>query len=161
MKKQRKRAPQKKTANAPKTSHVPSPDRRALLRNGLLIGGAVVVGGLFTASTVMATMAEHDLTRVGQGVPTVVQVHDPQCTSCQELQRETRAALKAFDDADLQYAIANLASETGAAIASTYGAPHVSLLLFDGTGELRGTLSGVRGREELEGAFNRLVALRN
>lgn len=158
MKKQRKRQPQKKNSQ-PQTASVPKTDRRALLRNGLLIAGVVGVGGFLTANTVMATIAEHDLTRVGQGVPVVVQVHDPQCSTCQELQRETRAALKNFDDADLQYAVANITSAAGAEFATMYGAPHVTLLLFDGAGDLRGTLNGVRPRDELQNAFERLVAL--
>jgi hypothetical protein len=88
-----------------------------------------------------------------------VQVHDPQCTSCQELQRETRAALKTFDDDELDYVVANIKSTEGAAFANSYGAPHITLLLFDGEGELRSTLNGIRPRDELEGAFARLVAL--
>ncbi len=159
MKKQRKRPAQKK-AQAPQPSQtaIKKTDRRDLLRNGVLIGGIVAVGGFFTANTVMATITEHDLTRVGQGVPMVVQVHDPQCPSCQDLQREARAAMEAFDDTTLQYAVANITSELGATFANRYGAPHITLLLFDGAGELRGTLNGVRGRDELETAFTRLVA---
>ncbi|MEL6840180.1 MAG: hypothetical protein AAFP85_12875 [Pseudomonadota bacterium] len=160
MKKQRKRQQTKKKSHQ-RAALTPArkTDRRAMLRNSLFLAGVVGVGGLLTANTVMATMAEHDLTRVGQGVPTIVQVHDPQCTSCQELQRETRAALKAFDEADLQYAVANITSAAGADFANMYGAPHVTLLLFDGAGELRGTLNGVRARNELQTAFERLVAL--
>ena len=162
MKKQRKRPQQKKTAQPqPAPAKKPQTDRRAMLRNGLLLAGLVGAGGFFTASTVMATISEHDLSRVGQGIPTIVQVHDPQCTQCQELQREVRAALKAFEPAELSYAVANLASDTGTAFASQYGAPHVTLLLFDGEGALRGTLNGVRGRDELEATFGRLVAEQN
>lgn len=158
MKKQRKRQPQKKKTQ-PTATQAPKTDRRALLRNGLLIAGIVGIGGVVTASTVMATIAEHDLTRVGQGVPMIVQVHDPQCPSCLDLQRETRAALKVFDDAELQYAVANLSSATGAEFANMYGAARITLLLFDAAGDLRGTLTGVRPRAELENAFTRLVAL--
>ena len=122
MKKQRKRQPQKKKTQAA-AAQTPKTDRRALLRNGLLIAGFVGVGGIVTASTVMATIAEHDLTRVGQGVPMIVQVHDPQCPSCLDLQRETRAALKAFDDAELQYAVANLSSAAGAEFATYMARP--------------------------------------
>ena len=162
MKKQRKRPAQKKKGAAQTTVQAaPTTQRRTFLRNALLIAAVVGVGGVLTANTGMATMAEHDLTRVGQGVPVVVQVHDPQCTTCQALQRETRAALKAFDDAQLQYAVANITSETGAAFANRYGAPHVTLLLFDGAGDLRGTLNGVRPSDELQTAFERLVATAN
>lgn len=161
MKKQRKRPHQKKSAQATSNNAaVQTTNRRALLRNGLIIVGGLGIGGFFATNMVMATICENDVTRVGQGVPTIVQIHDPQCTSCQELQRETRAALKAFDDTDLEYVVANIKSDSGAAFANSYGASHVTLLLFDGDGELRGTLNGVRPRAELEGAFRRLVALR-
>lgn len=158
MKKQRKRQPQKKQ-NAAATAPAEGPNRRALLRNGLIIAGGVGIGGFFATSMVMATIAEHDLTRVGQGTPVIVQVHDPQCPSCQDLQRETRAALKSFEDTDLQYAVANIKSETGAAFANAHGAPHITLLLFDGAGNLQGRLNGVRPLAELETAFADLVAL--
>ncbi|MDX8347998.1 hypothetical protein SLH49_08370 [Cognatiyoonia sp. IB215446] len=159
MKKQRKR-PQRK---AKQTQHAqaekkPATNRWALLRNGILLAALVGVGGAFAANTVMATMAEHDLARVGQGVPMVVQVHDRQCTSCQQLQRETRAALKAFAEDELQYAVADIASTSGAAFANQYGAPHVTLLFFDGAGGYQGQLRGVRPRDELQTAFARLVA---
>jgi hypothetical protein len=158
MKKQRKRQPQKKT-NPSAALPAQKMDRRALLRNGLLIMGGIGIGGVFATNMVMAGMAETDLSRVGQGTPTIVQVHDPNCSSCQELQRETRAALKAFDDTDLQYLVANIKSEDGSAFANSYGAPHITLLLFDAEGQLRSTLNGVRPRAELQTAFGRLVAL--
>ncbi|MEJ6402741.1 TlpA family protein disulfide reductase [Yoonia sp. 2307UL14-13] len=155
MKKQRRQQPKrKKQAPAPK----PTAHRRGVLRNAALIGGLVAIGGFFTVSTVMATIAEHDLSVIGQGVPVVVQVHDPQCGACIDLQRETRAALKAFDDRDLQYRVANVKAEDGAAFANGYGAPYTTLLLFDAEGQLRGNLHGVRPRAELEGAFAQLVA---
>lgn len=158
MKKQRKRPAQKKQSTAA-PAPAPSPNRRALLRNGLIIAGGLGIGGFFATNMVMATIAEHDLTRVGQGIPMIVQVHDPQCPSCQELQREARAAMKAFDETDLQYAVANITSDTGAAFANAHGAPHITLLLFDGAGNLRNRLNGIRPRAELEAAFAALVAI--
>ena len=123
------------------------------------IGAAVVGGGgYWFATDVQATMREHDLTRLGQGVPTVVQIHDPSCALCTELQRNTRRALKAFDDGRLQYVVANINTPEGAGLAGRYGVSHVTLLLFDGQGEMQEALHGVRQRDELEGAFSAHLA---
>jgi hypothetical protein len=158
MKKQSKRQPHKKTTAAPASVPAAKTDRRSLLRNGAIVALGLGGGGFFAVNMVMATISEQDLTRVGQGIPTIVQVHDPQCPSCQELQRETRAALKSFDDSALTYLVANIKSTDGLVFANTYGAAHITLLLFDASGQLRGTLAGVRPRDELQQAFARLVA---
>jgi hypothetical protein len=47
------------------------------------IGLAVLGGaGFGVAHMVRGTAHAHDLTRVANGKPTVVQIHDPQCTLC-------------------------------------------------------------------------------
>ncbi|MEM1066658.1 MAG: hypothetical protein AAGJ74_14250, partial [Pseudomonadota bacterium] len=78
----------------------PSESRRntlKLLRNGgiaaLVLGGA----GVVSVNAVRATIAEQDLTRIGNGTPAIVQIHDPTCAMCTELQRETRKALRGFE----------------------------------------------------------------
>ncbi|WP_341368671.1 hypothetical protein [Yoonia sp. BS5-3] len=161
MKKQRKRHQPKKKPHAAQAEAGPAkaPNRRALLRNGLIGAAVLGVAGFLTASTVMATISEHDLSRVGQGVPMVVQVHDPQCPSCRDLQRETRTALEAFDESELQYVIASLTSTTGAAFAAQYAAPRITLLLFDGAGNLQETINGVHPYTDLQLRFSQLVAL--
>ena len=100
--------------------------------------------------SVRAMQAEHDLSRVGQGKPVVVQVHDPQCPTCTALQRETRKAMKQFGECDLVYLVADISQQDGAGFANRYGVPHVTLLLFDGKGELRQTLQGMRYQDELK-----------
>lgn len=156
MKKQRKRKP-----NRAKQKQQPTPakpvDRRAVLRNGLIGAAVIGAGGLVTTRIVMAAVAEQDLSRVGQGKPAIVQVHDPSCSSCQQLQRETKAALDRLNSDDLIYLVANLTGHEGATFANRYGAPHVTLLLFDGAGALRGTLNGVRSRDELQAVFTQLL----
>ena len=53
-------------------------------------------GGWYLVDEVMATISEQDLTKIGNGIPSVVQIHDPQCSRCIALQNETRKAMKAF-----------------------------------------------------------------
>ncbi len=120
-----------------------------LARNGAI--AAVVVGsaGFFMTRSVRAMQAEHDLTRIGKGKPVVVQVHDPQCSICTALQRETRKAMKQFEDEDFIYLVADISQQDGAGFANRYGVPHVTLLLFDGEGVLQQTLQGMRYQDEL------------
>ncbi len=74
------------------------------------VAGAAVVGGggFWFVSDVQATMREHDLTRLGQGVPTIVQIHDPGCPRCTAHQRVARAAVSAFDETELVFLVANI-----------------------------------------------------
>jgi len=119
-----KSSKRKKKPKTPVARLPVSKSRRALI----LLGGASVVAGigLFSVNAVQATVAEHDLTRVGTGTPTIVQIHDPQCSLCTALQRETRRALRDLPEGALTYLIANIRNEDGAAFANRHGQPHVT-----------------------------------
>ncbi|MEP3525848.1 MAG: hypothetical protein ABJ081_12040 [Hyphomicrobiales bacterium] len=119
----------------------------------LLLGGA----GAYMYRSVLASRLEQDLTELGNGTPMVVQIHDPGCSLCTALQKEVRQALKAVDDSALNYRVANIRTQEGRRFASRYGVPHVTLLLFDGRGNLKQTLRGPRQNEELEITFNVLI----
>ncbi|MEO1283620.1 MAG: hypothetical protein AAFV92_01940, partial [Pseudomonadota bacterium] len=120
MKKKRSK-PQKKAkpaARTPQSNTPEKPDRRAFLsRTGQIVIGVAVVGGgsVFAVSAVRATAREQDISRIGQGVPTVVQIHDPGCSLCAALQKETRKALKGFEPAELDYVVANIQTDEGGA----------------------------------------------
>ena len=132
-------------------------ERRSFLSMaGTVAGGIVLVGGVgfWGARTVQAAMVERDLSQVGQGVPTIVQVHDTQCQTCIALQREVRAALKGVDNSALHYRVADLNSDDGLFFASRYGAGHSTLLFFDGTGNMTQRLVGPSDRDTLARAFN-------
>ncbi|MDJ0828081.1 MAG: hypothetical protein QNJ16_21575 [Rhodobacter sp.] len=140
----------------PAASEPQTMDRRRVLslaRNGGIAAAVLGGTGLFGVRSVMATVAEHDLTRVGQGKPAIVQVHDPQCPTCTALQRETRRALDSFEECDLVYLVANIRTVDGSSFANTHRAPHVTLLLFDAHGTLRQSLNGMRYRQELREVF--------
>jgi len=155
----------RKTRNKTRSPQKAAPPASAMSRRALLGrigGGAVGVvalggAGVWGISHVQAINAEHDLGRLGQGVPVVVQVHDPQCPVCNALQDETRAALRDFDGQEVLYLIANIRTPEGTAFAARHGVPHVTLLLFDGAGGLRDTLRGPHEADALRPAFARLV----
>lgn len=127
------------------------------LRN-YAIGFAIVgsAGGVW-AYSIQGSLHEQDLTRIGQGVPSIVQVHNPQCSLCRSLQRETRAALEEFGDDELTYLVADINTAGGRDIADKYSVPHVTLLLFDGAGELQHIVRGVQQKETLVAEFQDLL----
>ncbi|MEM8791458.1 MAG: hypothetical protein AAGE80_07560 [Pseudomonadota bacterium] len=159
MKKQKRKSSQKKQ-NAAANANAPKVGRRDVLKLARNIGiGALVLGGIgyYSVTTVMATHAELDLERIGQGTPTVVQIHDPQCRLCQQLQSEARDALAGFESDELIYLVANIRTGPGRRLASIHGVGNVTLLLFDGQGRLRDTIEGVTPSATLEERFTRLL----
>ena len=131
--------------------------------SALMIGiGAFIVGGAgYTVSGVYAEIVEQDLTKLGNGIPTIVQIHDPQCPRCRALQHQARDALAVLDDAELQYLVANIRTPEGRRFADGHGVGHVTLMLFDGAGKPRGTLVGERPSHVLVQEFRRLLRLKS
>jgi len=124
-----------------------APTRRdffAKTRNGVIAAAAVVVGvtGWYLVDEIRATIQEGYLTRIGNGIPTIVQIHDPQCPKCVALQQETRDALSNFEDGKLQYLVANIRTVEGKMLDTSHGVGHVTLLLLDGQGRKLNTLVG-------------------
>ena len=143
MKKQRKKHPQKRGTHCPDPTvsggEVRDENRRKFLRlaRNAAIALPVLAGAtVFSVQSVQATICEADLAKIGKGRPAVVQVHDPNCALCQQLQRQTRKALKSFDDEAVRFLVADINTAQGSAFAARYGVPHVTLLLFDGAGEM-------------------------
>ena len=115
MKRQKNRKQQTRkpaaTAQAAPSTAPERPSRRDFLRrarNGALVGAGVLGGGWYLVEDVNAHRREHDLARIGNGIPTVVQIHDPECPRCRALQKETRRALEGFEPGEIQYLVANI-----------------------------------------------------
>jgi hypothetical protein len=105
-------------------------------RNAAIALPVVGIAGFFGVRSVQATIREGDLSRVGLGSASIVQIHDPSCGLCATLQKQTRRALKAFDEDRYEFLVADVKTGDGALFAATYNAPITTLLLFDGAGEL-------------------------
>ena len=134
--------------------------RRRLLQNIAFyaIGaGLLGSGGWYIISDVQAGIAERDLSLLGNGIPTVVQIHDPQCPRCRALQRETRDAISEFEDGTIQYLVADIRQSKGQSFAAKHGVGHITLLLFDGGGRRIGVLAGERKSDGLVEEFRRLI----
>lgn len=157
----KKRKARARPARKPADQVATSEGRRntlKLLRNGGIAALALGGAGVFSVNAVRATIAEQDLTRIGNGTPAIVQIHDPTCALCTELQRETRKALRGFERGTVNYLVANIHSEEGGAFARAHGVGHVTLLLLDGQGAVQSVLEGVRRQDELESHFAALLS---
>lgn len=167
MKKRKNKTTRKKEGAGPRVRSVgrTSPrrvarSRRSFLRNiavCAVVAGLVSGGGWYVSRGVQAGIAEQDLSLLGNGVPTVVQVHDPQCPRCRALKRETREAISRFEDGTIQYLVANIRQRQGRRFAAKHHVGHITLLLFDGNGRRRGVLAGERKRDVLVNEFRKLI----
>lgn len=146
----------------PPQAHTPSASRRDTLK-GLMwwgAGGAALLGGgAVFAMDFRKKLAEHDLSVIGQGVPVILQIHDPQCSLCAALQKQTRSALRAFDDHDVLFRVANVRTTEGAARQQAEGLPHVTLVLYDGEGHRVHVVEGVTQADVLVETFKRHLGL--
>lgn len=161
MKKQRKSVSAKKKTAPAGQMQTAQPSRRQMLlylRNGAIGVAALSVGGWGAAHAYQTHTERHDLSVIGNGIATVVQIHDPQCPTCRALQKETLRAARSFDDDVLQVRVANIRTAEGRAMADRYGVPHVTLLLFDGAGEMQDILSGPNNRQFLRAQFSAHIA---
>lgn len=153
----------KKASQQNKTPDLTDSNKRktlSTLRNSAI--GLVVAGGVgaYLYQAYLADIEERNLTKIGRGTPTIVQIHDPNCTLCAALQKATRSALSNFDEGVLDYRVANVKTQDGSQFAARYNAQHVTLLLFDKRGRLQNTLQGVRQEEELVMLFTALAESR-
>lgn len=130
----------------------------AMIRVGVI--AVVLLTGLAVGLSAYNQRLEraYDLSVVGQGVPVVVQVHDPECPFCVELRRNVESVSSEFAPEELLFRYAELPTPEGAAFARRYEAHRVTLLLFDARGELRAHQTGVQEASLLRQTFRRLAA---
>ena len=165
MKKQSRSAKpgKKRQTGSPVTPKVPdkAKSRREFLSSVYNFGLIAAVGGgagWYMIDEVCATTLENDLTRIGNGIPAVVQIHDPECPRCRALQKEARDAMSSFSDSELQFLVANIRMEKGRQLAHKHRVGHVTLLLFDGEGKRRAILAGPNTSDYLEDVFRSHLA---
>jgi hypothetical protein len=125
-----------------------------VLRGTLLAAVVLALGGGMIYAAQQRAAREYDLTVIGSGVPAVVQVHDVTCPFCNDLRANVRAIEGEFDADELHLKIADIATEEGLRFAARHTEQRrVTLLYFDGAGQLTDVQSGVRTPEELRDAF--------
>lgn len=160
MKRQKKKPrPAKRNKPATPAAEAPAvenPGRRRFMdfaKGWGLVAVLAAGGGWYLIDEVTATIAEQDLSKIGNGIPTVVQIHDPGCSRCAELQRQARKAMKGFGDGELQFLVANIHSKDGRALATQHGVGHITLLFLDGAGKRKDTLQGNYESDYLKNMF--------
>ncbi len=161
-KKRQKQSQATEEKQAPQSNYQKSMSRRSVLQNALLYtaGGAVVLGGAgWFVTRLQMQRQESRLQDIGTGTATVLQIHDPQCQLCLQLQRETRKAVNNFLKEDVQFRVANIRTEEGSAAAARYGVPHITLVLLDQAGAVAHVVRGVTPADELTEIFKRRLKL--
>ena len=163
MKRQKKKGKPTTKAKAPRApvveDHLSAKDgvdrRRFLIsaRNWGVAAFAVGGTGWFVADGFAKTAQELDLSTLGNGIPAVVQIHDPECPKCLALQREARDAVCEIGEHQLQYKVANIRQPSGRKLANEHGVSHVTLLLMDGKGNRTMILRGENTSENLAYVF--------
>ncbi len=134
--------------------------RAAVRRRNRLTGIAIVT--VLLAAGVVATIAavegseeeRHDLTAVGQGVPAIVQVHDTTCPVCTQLRANIERIEDEFSDEELVIRIADVDTDEGLRFVGQYTSQRrVTLLFFDGDGELTDVQTGLQPVSQLRDTF--------
>ena len=161
MPKNKKRKRTKASAAAATPQAQPITRRDWMRRVGYLGLGAAIVGagGILFSRDVKKTMAEQDLSVIGQGTPVILQIHDQTCSLCAALQRQTRKALRSFDEDAVIYRVANIATKEGRAIQIREGLPHVTLVLYNGAGQRVHHINGVTQASDLIEQFETYLGL--
>ncbi|WP_415906815.1 thioredoxin domain-containing protein [Neptuniibacter sp. QD72_48] len=127
---------------------------KRVIRRGLFV--STIFGILAIAITVFSQQKqlEYDLSVIGNGKPTVVQIHDPNCSLCRQLKNNVHSVLPDFAST-VQFKTANIASKKGREFALQHNVPHVSLLFFSRSGKRvhfeQGVASPERIRDLLQG----------
>jgi len=102
---------------------------------------------------------EHDLSVVGNGTPTVVQVHDQGCRLCQRLKSNLGDVKGDFKD-KIQFKTADINKKSGRDFARKYNVPHVTLLFFNKEGTRVNSTQGVISSAEIKTNLENLVSRR-
>ena len=98
---------------------------------------------------------EYDLSVVGNGKPTVVQIHDPGCRLCNRLKSNLGEVKGEFKD-KIQFKTANILKPKGRVFASKHNVPHVTLLFFDKKGQRVNTMEGVSSSDDIKSSLQSL-----
>jgi thioredoxin-like negative regulator of GroEL len=102
---------------------------------------------------------QYDLSVIGNGTPTVVQIHDHNCQLCRQLKSNLDNVKKDYAE-DIQFKTANILAKKGASFAQQYQVAHVTLLFFNKQGQRVDTLQGVSSKEDIRTALERLTKQR-
>lgn len=154
-KRQKRNGKQSTVRNAPSKTPVRRHRRYPKFRNILISVVLLASFGLAVAAYNSHQNELHDLSVIGGGVPTVVQIHDPGCPICRELRRNVRSAGSDLNDDEMLFRIANIKTDSGRAMAARHNVSHATLLIFDAEGGRIDTVQGAMSSAGLRALFAR------
>lgn len=144
----------KKRTKSQKAQHAATSTSR---RKFILIPAAIAVAGTaaFGLNALEVNKRElHDLSEIGNGTPTVVQVHDPSCPTCRRLKSIVKNTIGG--DSSVQYRLADITTPEGKTLQEKYNVPKITLLYFDAKGKHVHTTQGLQTSEEIKDTVNNL-----
>lgn len=98
----------------------------------------------------------HDLSVIGNGTPTVVQIHDQTCQICMRLKKITKTITN--DDDRVQYRIADIGSKEGKSFQQKYNESKTTLLFFDAKGKHVHTTHGLQDADNIQASIQNLIS---
>lgn len=98
----------------------------------------------------------HDLAVIGNGTPTVVQVHDQTCQICMRLKKLTKNIT--HEDTRVQYRIADISTNEGRSFQQKYNVGKTTLLYFDGKGKHVHTTRGLQDADDIQASIENLIS---
>lgn len=93
-----------------------------------------------------------DLDVIGSGEAVAVQVFDQNCPQCRRLGENAKQALSNLEHPPAWREV-NINTSHGRQFAGEQGVGHVTIVLFDGSGQRANVIEGVTSVAELESAF--------
>ncbi|MFC3852989.1 hypothetical protein ACFOSD_09125 [Salinispirillum marinum] len=157
MSKRRFNAAKSRKAATEKKAKKRTPWQRLRRLKGLLV---VAVGLLVVFGTAWFYQAQNaylrDVSVIGNGSPTVVQLYDQNCSTCRQLDRNAEAAVEQVST-ELQFRVLNLNTVSGRQFAQRYQGGQTTLLYFDRTGRHVNTITGVQSTDFLVNSFQQLL----
>ncbi len=130
-------------------------DAATMSRRGFLGLAVLSIPALWIGMEWRSRSARADISVIGEGRPVIVQVHDRGCPTCRRLLDNVESAHADFGDT-IEFRIVDIDSSEGSRFAREHNVSHVTLVLFDGSGEVYRILEGVRSPQELRGVFRSL-----
>ncbi len=128
------------------------------LRSGL-ITVAIVVVALAIAATQLPRGFSENVSVIGQGKPAVVLVHNKESVLSQNLMNLLGDVRKNFEE-HVEFLVVDIATDIG----RTFIADHqldgsIMLVLFDGSGRVRGVLPNIEDESRLRSLLNNTFSL--
>ena len=122
-----------------------------ITRRKLLFGAGFLIVAIGSMASLHAYEKQkrkmHDLSVIGTGVPSIVQIHDPGCSVCRRL----KSVVENTEDdlPDVNFRIADITTTKGREFQQKFGVQKTTLLFFDKKGKHLHTLSGLIKKQEI------------